>query len=176
MTINSTPKDANAVSYLSVAEADDYFGGKFGADGWTALTTANKEKLLVSATRQIDTFVFGGRKTSADQALEWPRQGLFDREGRTINQETCPKKLKSAACELAYWYLTEEDRLLSDTEIQQVDSYQAGPLNVKVAANKIVFPKMVEQLLNSIGPGVLLSTSGAAESGAAVTQSVRMSR
>lgn len=176
MTINSTPKDADAVSYLSVEEATSYFGGKYGADKWTTLSTTDQEKLLVSATRQIDSFVFSGRKTDADQALEWPRQGIIDREGRSINQDTCPKKLKDATCELAYWYWTEEDRLLSDTEIQQVDSYQAGPLNVKVAANKLVFPKLVEQLLNSIGPGVLLSTSGAADSGPAITQSVRFSR
>jgi hypothetical protein len=65
------------------------------------------------------------------------------------------------ACVLAYWIWTEDDSMLSDTEIQQVDSYKVGPLDVQVNKARVIFPVKVEELLKSIGPGVLVALSTA---------------
>ena len=169
-TLDSTPGSSTSNSYLSVAEADDYFAGRFGADQWMTFTSTQKQQLLVSASKQLDTCVFGGIKSKVIQSLQWPRRGVVDRDGLVISDIIIPSKLKEAVCELAFWIWTEEDRLLSDTDIQQIDTYSVGPMNLTVNKQRIIFPLKVEQLLKSIGPGVLLST------GSKTTTQVSISR
>lgn len=70
--------------------------------------------------------------------------------------------------ELVYWQLTEGDRLLSDTDLQQVGSLSAGPLNITAIKGPSFFPALVIQMLQAIGPGILMKTPGAP-----ITQSVR---
>jgi hypothetical protein len=95
-------------------------------------------------------------KLGRTQSLQWPRSYLLDTNGYQLTG--IPEKLKEAVCEMAYWIWSEGDRILSDTEILQVDSYNVGPINVSVNQKRVVLPPAVEALLNSMGPGVLLST------------------
>lgn len=170
-TFDSTPSSSVSNSYLSVTEADDYFAGRFGADKWATFTNTQKQQLLVTSTKQLDTAVYGGRRAKQIQSLQWPRFGLADADGYAISDLTIPTKLKEAACEMAYWIWTEEDRLLSDTEILQVDTYKVGPIDVQVNKERIVFPPKVEEMIKSIGPGVLVDASTAN-----TVSSVRLSR
>lgn len=162
-TFDATQSSATANSYVALEQADDYFNGRFGADGWFEYTEAQKQQLLVTATRDIDITTFGGMKSDEDQALEWPRNMLQDRQGRTI--VGIPQKLIEATCELALWKWSEGDRMLSDTELQQVESFKAGPLDIKVKAGAMTFPAKVDQLLNAIGPGVVITSTSAKTSG-----------
>ena len=159
-TFDSTPGSSTTNSYISVEEANDYFGGRFGADKWGEYTTIQKQQLLVTATKKLDTCVYGGVKSKAIQALAWPRRSVIDIDGYVLSDVIIPAKLKEATCEMAYWIWTEEDRLLSDTEIQQVDTYQVGPINVSVNKSRVIFPKKVTELLKAIGIGVLLGIGG----------------
>jgi hypothetical protein len=156
-TFDSTVGGTSSNSYLSLTEANDYFGGRFGADEWNNFTDVQKKQLLSTATKKLDAFTFGGIKVGRTQALQWPRTALTDADGYPLNG-IIPQKLKEATCEMAYWIWSEGDRILSDTEILQVDSYNVGPINVSVNQKRVVLPPTVEALLNSIGPGVLLST------------------
>lgn len=158
-TFDSTISGTSANSYLSVTEANDYFGGRFGADAWDSFTDTQKKQLLSTATKKLDAAKFGGQKKVRTQALQWPRIMLIDQDGYSLDG-VVPQKLKEATCEMAYWIWSEGDRILSDTEILQVDSYNVGPINVQVNKSRIVFPPNVESLLKSIGPGVLLATDG----------------
>jgi hypothetical protein len=155
-TFDSTPASSVSNSYLSVQEADDYFGGRFGADKWSTFSNTQKQQLLVTSTKQLETAVYGGRRSKQIQSLQWPRVGLIDGDGYTIVDTEIPKKLKEATCEMAFWIWTEEDRLLSDTEILQVDTYKVGPIDIAVNKERIVFPPKVEEMIKSIGPGVLV--------------------
>ena len=155
-TFDSTSGGPSANSYLSVAEANDYFGGRFGADEWGNFSDTQKKQLLSTATKKLDAASFGGLRKTKTQALAWPRTMVLDQDGYSIAD--IPTKLKEATCEMAYWIWTESDRILSDTEILQVDSYNVGPINVSVNQQRIVFPPNVENLLKSIGPNVLVST------------------
>ena len=170
-TFDSTPGSSTTNSYLSVEEANDYFGGRFGADKWSTFSNTQKQQLLATATKQLDTAVFGGRRSKQIQSLQWPRFGLTDTDGYAIEDTVIPTKLKEATCEMAYWIWTEEDRLLSDTEILQVDTYKVGPIDVQVNKERIVFPPKVEEMIKSIGPGVLVDASTAN-----TISSVRLSR
>lgn len=158
-TFDSTPGSSTTNSYISVEEANDYFGGRFGADKWGEYTTIQKQQLLVTATKKLDTCVYGGVKSKAIQALAWPRRSVIDIDGYVLSDVIIPTKLKEATCEMAYWIWTEEDRLLSDTDLLQVDTYSVGPMNLSINKQRINFPPKVEELLKSIGPGVLLSIS-----------------
>jgi hypothetical protein len=69
--------DAN--SYAVVADGDAYHDGHLYADAWTGADAGRKAAALVMATRLIDSqFQFNGSRTSANQALKWPRAECRD--------------------------------------------------------------------------------------------------
>lgn len=65
-------------TYGSVQEADRYFGVLLHGELWELTTPIRKYKALVSATKQIDTLRFAGRKTDDLQVLEFPRFGQLE--------------------------------------------------------------------------------------------------
>lgn len=62
-------------TYGTVQDADRYFGVLLHGELWDRTTPIRKYKALVSATRQINTLRFAGRKTDDSQTLEFPRFG-----------------------------------------------------------------------------------------------------
>ena len=159
MAINSTPSAVDANSYISVAYADSYFATKFGATAWSDFTTAEKEQLCVSATEALNVLKFGGVKSVNAQSLEWPRAYLEDSSGQMISPQAIPANVQKATCEMAYWIWTEEDRMMSDTDLLQLESMKVGPLDLKVGKKPMTIPTKVEQLLHATGPGVYLGSS-----------------
>lgn len=95
---------ADAVSYLSVADADSHHAAR-GNIRWTdaSVTDASKEAALVKATDFADKFFgkrFIGYRYTQEQALEWPRAEAVDRDGYERFMEV-PRELKKAVAELA---------------------------------------------------------------------------
>ena len=87
----------NANSYVSVEFADDYFSAR-GVSGWDALETTQKEQALIRATDYIDNiYQWYGKKSTAEQALRFPRTDLKDYEGNEITG--IPTCLKQAVCD-----------------------------------------------------------------------------
>lgn len=89
-------KLANANSYGSVIEADNYFAAR-GNKLWLSLDTAVKEALLVQATDYIELRFsrrFIGVKQTETQSLSWPR----DKVGKL---PLIPDVLKKACFEYA---------------------------------------------------------------------------
>lgn len=79
-------------SYVTVAEADTYFGDRWGSDSWAILTEENKESLLISACSQQTYYCsWAGDPTDTEQDLPFPRNG--DTE--------VPQPIKDAQCEIA---------------------------------------------------------------------------
>ena len=93
--------DANA--YANVADGDAYHAGNLYASAWTAATADNKAVALVMASRLIDAeYQFGGTRSVASQALQWPREDCPDPDAGDMVAETMvPKAVVEAACELA---------------------------------------------------------------------------
>ncbi|MGH7177321.1 MAG: DnaT-like ssDNA-binding protein [Tepidisphaeraceae bacterium] len=81
MALVATVGAKTANSYASVAEAGAYFADHPLTATWTAKTTAQKEQLLIQATRDIDTETLSGFKYNDTidtdglpiQALHFPR-------------------------------------------------------------------------------------------------------
>ena len=93
--------DANA--YANVADGDAYHAGHLYASAWTAASADNKAVALVMASRLIDAeYQFGGTRSVASQALQWPREDCPDPDAGDMVAETMvPKAVVEAACELA---------------------------------------------------------------------------
>lgn len=100
---------ANANSYANAADGDAYHDGHLYASGWTSASLANKEKALVFATRVIDSqYRFHGFRTTATQALQWPRTRCPDRDTAPDStgvayfaSDHLPTSLTNATCEMA---------------------------------------------------------------------------
>lgn len=158
--ITTTGTSAN--SYVDLTEAAAYMLTRVGASKWVDLDETEQEAYLLTALRQLELTIFSGIKQNPAQNLSWPRTGLFDYNSHLIT--SIPDKLKQAQLELVFWQLTESDRMLTDTDLTQLEGLSAGPLDIKVSKGAQVFPYLVEQLLQSIGPGVVVKLPSSSSS------------
>ena len=93
-------------SYISAADADTYFGDRYGADQWRAATEVHKAQALATATRHIDMQRLRGRKTDDTQPLAFPRAIYW--RGAWNADTTVPEAVKAAACEEALAILSHD--------------------------------------------------------------------
>lgn len=118
-----------ATSYASVANYAAYWLDR----GVTiADSDATVQAWLNIATEYIDnTYTFAGNVATQDQALEWPRYGVYDKFGREILSNTIPSAIVKAACYLA--------RQASTTELNKVNSnlksITYGPVSKTYSSN-----------------------------------------
>lgn len=94
---------ANSNSYVTLAEADQYFTDT-GNLGWAG-TDDFKNQNLINATAAMDA-TYGPRYISflrdeVTQALLWPREQVWDRHSRRIDDLSIPTSLKNAQYEMA---------------------------------------------------------------------------
>lgn len=87
------------MSYISVADADTYFGTRLFNSVWLDATTDEKTRALATAERYIDRLNFTGSKTTDSQSAEFPRNGGTD----------VPLDIQYATCEIAYNLLDGRD-------------------------------------------------------------------
>lgn len=129
--IEATAKDIAANAYLTIVEADDYFAERIHADEWVALSPDNKCRMLVWATRLLDQWVsWLGVATTFEQALDWPRWGLYTNTGDVLDQDLVPEGVKQAVCELA-WNLRLEDLTMTPDQTKAgLSSLTAGPVSL----------------------------------------------
>lgn len=95
----------DSTTYVSLEEANDYFKvHPYYADNWDDLGIPDRERLLMSATFQLDVFIsWEGDIVNPTQALGWPRTGVTDQEGRDIASDVVPSQVKIATCEMAIY-------------------------------------------------------------------------
>lgn len=67
-----TINDFDFLSYATVEDADKYFSAKFG-NVWHEIQVEDKQKLLVTATREIENLQFQGLELDPEQPLKFPR-------------------------------------------------------------------------------------------------------
>ena len=168
-TFNADPQSASMNSYVTVAEADDYFSAKFGAEGWADLEQVTKEALLYEATNILETFQFDGQRTVRTQPLKWPRKLIYNEESVEQPSNVVHPKVKIATFEMAYWKWTEEDRPATDAELEQLESSKIGPLDYTFKKGVSRIPAHVIDILKGIGPGVLISAPGSKQGVRSIT-------
>jgi hypothetical protein len=107
MAVTFTVEDgtgmATSNSYVSVSYADDYLVIRPHTAPWLNLSSTDKEKYLMLATRTLDRrAIFRGEKVVPESALRWPRAGASDCDGVGQAYDTVPDAIKHATVELAY--------------------------------------------------------------------------
>jgi len=139
MALTATAGSATADSFITVAAADLYFDTRLNVTAWTAAVTADKERALKSATREITASAFIGLRTDDVQALAWPRDGAErpDAAGITdayYDDTEIPVRVLDATCELALAYLNAgtTDLTLADSTAGVIRK-QIGPIDTSWA-------------------------------------------
>lgn len=146
----SRKTDAN--SYATVAAADTYHEKHLYATTWTAASTANKEKALMMATRLLDAeFSWAGIKATEEQALEWPRYDMTERNGFLVDGDEIPAALVDAVAEFAR-HLLSADRT-AETDDRGYSRIAVGPiaLDVNPIDRKPIIPSVVVGMLAPYG-------------------------
>lgn len=114
-------------TYATLAEADAYAAARAWAD-WDALTDPQKEARLIEAATYLDTsYTWKGMIASGDQVMSWPRFGVRDHEGRWIDSDAYPDRLKAAQIELARLATA---GLVTNRTTGEVASLTAGSVSV----------------------------------------------
>jgi hypothetical protein len=139
----TTPSSPTANSYATLAEAQTYHDGHLYASAWTTAVQGTKETALIMATRLLDaTWSWYGRRTSNDQRLEWPRDGVLKEAGtgswdvfsafvpRYLPNDAIPEKLKEATAEYARQLISSDRTADLDQALQGISSLAAGSVSL----------------------------------------------
>lgn len=148
----------NTNSYVTVAEANTYFGNRLDVAAWDNASDTLKEQSLITATSMLDELRWVGLAASADQPLAFPRTGIYfdPRLGTnvTLDGASVPDRILKATYEQAY-HLLNNDGLLDATN--RVSSLEVGPIKLEriTTANKRpgVVRKLTSPLLERGGMG-----------------------
>jgi hypothetical protein len=138
MSVTFTPEDgtglAGANSFTTTDVAWDYHQMHLHAEAWTNASPTVQETALMRATLLICT-VFAGRwkgvTLNDTQALPFPRQGLYDTEGRAISTDAVPIGVQYATAELARREIEEDQAALLDGGAVRMK--QVGDLQLEYA-------------------------------------------
>jgi len=156
----------DAESYVSVADAITYLTA-FGSHAtFLAASTADQEKSLRMATQWLDTYFqasWKGCRGSEDQALAWPREGVYDHDAYLVDWNSIPKLLKNATSEMASRFSVAGNAdLVKDVGkgagAVSRKTQRIGPLTQSIAYHgsetlQESYPKVVTMLSGYLQPG-----------------------
>lgn len=174
-TIVATPGAANANSYVTLAEASDYFASRAPVAGWE--NAVDQSALLIQATRVIDAAFSGARQwvppqgsnlgyyrvlprwtgapASETQALAWPRTGMLSRNGFPLASNVIPIDLKNAVCELAGALGTQDTTVDNTVAVQGITSISAGSVSIGFASGIATTKMMPDAVMLYLVPSWL---------------------
>lgn len=141
---------AGANSYVTVAELI-----QFGKNRQHTFSTS-AAVLLIMAMDYIDNLAFKGIKYEQDQALQWPRIGVFI-DGYSLDSDVIPKELKNGLMQaalsidsgnspLAVVNASVKRRKVGELEIEYRDNAVNNPVDPKINF-------MLKKLLENGGGG-----------------------
>jgi len=115
LTVTETVGDADANSYVTVAEADTYFEAHPEYQTWDKIYTSDKGRWLILATSAIDMEPIDGDKATTTLTSGVPDQAL--RFPRGVESDYIPIAVKLACYEQAV-HLSKTGTTSSRTELQ----------------------------------------------------------
>lgn len=129
LVLVTTAGDATANAYASLADAEAYALTLPLVGDWATAAEATKNAAIAQATRMMDAMEWTGYRTDpGTQALQWPRQAVYDREGYAIASNAIPAKVRDACCEFAI-------RLVADD--RAADAGGLAPETIELGSLKI---------------------------------------
>ena len=155
----------NANGYCSVDFANTYNDQHPHGDAWVTFGTADKQRAIIMATRLLDeevnwygsptynlaSSVTNSNQTAKVQYLRFPRSGMVDMDGYTLDHLSVPTFLKNATAELAR-YLASTDRT-AEPDTQGFGSVKLGSLTVAIDKydNPPILPRSVKAIIQPYG-------------------------
>ena len=134
-TIDATIKGANANSYVTLSESNDYFDTSPDSSTWTNKNDDQKKRSLISAARWIDTLVFYGDRCDDGQALKFPRNN-YQVDGVELACSKIPQNIKYAQFELARALANDPDAMTGNVGTNgNIAEAKLGDLEVKYNTN-----------------------------------------
>lgn len=151
MALVITPGAADANSYASLAELNDYLTYRLPVMTLASATDAQKEAALRMACRLLDSlFDWAGTAVDSTQVLTWPRSGMLTRNGFSIATTAIPRELKEAQCEFAAQLYAADRVADNDAAKQGVTSVKAGSVAVTFKDIDESDPESVDMLLRRL--------------------------
>lgn len=165
----------NAVTYTiygthtGAASATEYLNASISqaAKAWAALEADDEKRTLVSATRVLDEQVWAGQKTNPAQAQQWPRTGVFRKDGTAVDSASVPQEIIDGSYELAA-ALAQDASLLNQSDgssnISSLSTLGGTSLSFFRRQQTGRFPVAVQDLVGQFLPGAAsasASTAGA---------------
>jgi len=163
-TFDSTIKGTTANSYVSVQDADDYFGGNIFNSSWVQLSNTEKEQYLVFATNRLETERYAGIPTTETQALSMPRKDVIDvNRINYLDEDTIPTRFNNAVFELVMQYIQEykeESPTFSKQDQARMSEIEIGPITATLRNNKEhSLSDLIKRHLRSVGYNFWLGSS-----------------
>lgn len=138
MTLDATVGGVDSNSYVTLAEFEAYIVERGISVG--TVTDAVKEGWLIRAAEYIDANWIGqwkGLIASDTQALAWPRTCVVDPDGREVDDDSIPLKIKNAQCEMAVYAKTYSNlNAYAMTSFVEEKSSKAGPVEASTKYSK----------------------------------------
>jgi hypothetical protein len=152
LALIATPKATNANTYSTLAEAETYHEARLHNSDWNDASTGTKNSALVWATRLLDELIeWDGFQVDSDQALRFPRSGIFDYDGNYFDPDLIPTWLKNATAEFAM-SLIANDRV-KESDLKGFSSVKVASirLNADKYDNPAFVPPNVWEIIQDYG-------------------------
>lgn len=141
-----------ANSYVSLAEADDYFAVDPNATAYLALIDADQEKYLAWASRVLDArTTWAGYKKVETSGLRWPRVGVYDRDRIAVEDDIVPKPVKDATCELARFLMTYNPAQGQGVENLRKIVVDVVEIEYQEGTSQVEWPAFLNEILEPLG-------------------------
>lgn len=109
-------------SFVTLEEAENYFEERYDSAVWFKQKEEDKEKLLISASKKIDTFDFVGEPLEDNQPMAFPRDYAL------------PQDIKDAVCEEAISLISKADSIHAKNQEDNITSISLGAGSVSYGA------------------------------------------
>jgi hypothetical protein len=135
VVIDATIGGETTNSYLTLIEAESYIHARPFHDAWDegSLTDNQKNAALIWATRILSHYSWTGSYVTEIQALPWPRDGVYNKDGKAYLTTAYPEWLKVSCAELALSLIT-SDRL-GDTGTEGFSKIKIDVLDLTIDKN-----------------------------------------
>lgn len=150
-TLVATAGASNANTYCTRAAATQYDDNHpQSGTTWSGASNDLKDQSLLMATQLLDQHIdWTGAPSDVIQVLNWPRTGMWDRNGNAMDSDSIPTELADATAEFARQIIA-ENRMADDAvSTKGITDLKAGPVSLKFSGRKgaKVVPDAVYYLL-----------------------------
>ena len=152
-TLVATAGASNANTYCTRAASTQYDDDHpQSGTTWSAASNDLKDQSLLMATRLMDEHIdWTGAPSDTIQVLNWPRSGMWDRNGYAMDSDSIPSGVSDATAEFARQIIA-ANRMADDAvSTKGITNLQAGPVSLTFSGRKgaKVVPDAVYYILES---------------------------